>query len=82
MKSRTQGGMILPKKLLKVLFDNKLVLIRLTDANAGPFKGFLDIHKQVHISKLRNKIEDSFRKPKYIITIRGRGYKLGVPRNF
>lgn len=33
----------------------------------------------VHISRLRNKIEDSSREPKYIITVRGIGYKLGVP---
>lgn len=31
----------------------------------------------VHISRLRNKIEDNPRKPKYIITVWGIGYKLG-----
>lgn len=31
----------------------------------------------VHISRLRNKIEDHSRKPEYIITIWGIGYKLG-----
>lgn len=31
----------------------------------------------VHISRLRNKIEDSPRNPKYIITVWGIGYKLG-----
>lgn len=32
----------------------------------------------VHISRLRNKIEDDSRNPKYIITVWGIGYKLGV----
>lgn len=31
----------------------------------------------VHISRLRNKIEDDSRNPKYIITVWGIGYKLG-----
>lgn len=31
----------------------------------------------VHISRLRNKIEDNPRKPKYIVTVWGIGYKLG-----
>lgn len=32
----------------------------------------------VHISRLRNKIEDDSRNPKYILTVWGIGYKLGV----
>lgn len=38
----------------------------------------------VHISRLRNKIEDNPREPKYIITVWGIGYKLGpidTPKN-
>ncbi len=31
----------------------------------------------VHISRLRNKIEDHPRKPQYIVTVWGIGYKLG-----
>ena len=31
----------------------------------------------VHISRLRNKIEDDSRKPRYVITVWGIGYKLG-----
>ena len=31
----------------------------------------------VHISRLRNKIEDNPRSPKYVITVWGIGYKLG-----
>lgn len=33
----------------------------------------------VHISRLRNKIETDPRNPRYIITIWGIGYKLGDP---
>lgn len=35
----------------------------------------------VHISRLRNKIEDNPREPKYIITVWGIGYKLGEIKN-
>ena len=31
----------------------------------------------VHISRLRNKIEDDTRNPRYILTVWGIGYKLG-----
>lgn len=31
----------------------------------------------VHISRLRNKIEDDTRKPRYVLTVWGIGYKLG-----
>lgn len=31
----------------------------------------------VHISRLRNKIEEDTRNPRYIITVWGIGYKLG-----
>ena len=31
----------------------------------------------VHVSRLRNKIEDDTRNPRYIITVWGIGYKLG-----
>lgn len=34
----------------------------------------------VHISRLRNKIEDNTREPEYILTIWGIGYKLGNPK--
>ena len=30
----------------------------------------------VHISKLRDKIEDDPRRPRFIITVRGLGYKI------
>ena len=32
----------------------------------------------VHISRLRNKIEDNPREPKYVVTVWGIGYKLGA----
>ena len=35
----------------------------------------------VHISRLRNKIEDNPREPQYIITVWGIGYKLGEIKN-
>ena len=31
----------------------------------------------VHISRLRNKIEDNPRNPRYVVTVWGIGYKLG-----
>jgi len=34
----------------------------------------------VHISRLRTKIEDNPRKPQYILTVWGIGYKLGSPK--
>lgn len=34
----------------------------------------------VHISRLRNKIEDNPREPKYVVTVWGIGYKLGEGR--
>ncbi len=34
----------------------------------------------VHISRLRNKIEDNAREPEYILTVWGIGYKLGHPK--
>ncbi|WP_313258004.1 response regulator transcription factor [Lacrimispora sp.] len=34
----------------------------------------------VHISRLRTKIEDDPRKPQYILTVWGIGYKLGSPK--
>jgi len=34
----------------------------------------------VHISRLRTKIEDDSRKPQYILTVWGIGYKLGNPK--
>ena len=35
----------------------------------------------VHISRLRNKLEDNPREPKYIVTVWGIGYNLGEIRD-
>lgn len=35
----------------------------------------------VHISRLRNKIEDNPREPQYILTVWGIGYKLGETKD-
>lgn len=34
----------------------------------------------VHISKIRDKIEDDPKNPKYLKTVRGLGYKIGIPK--
>jgi two-component system response regulator RegX3 len=34
----------------------------------------------VHVKRLRSKIEDDPRKPERIVTIRGLGYKFDIPR--
>lgn len=47
--------------------DFNLVLLDLMDENAV----------NVHISRLRTKIEDDPRNPRYIITVWGIGYKAG-----
>jgi DNA-binding response OmpR family regulator len=42
------------------------------------FEGF-DRAVDTHIKKLRSKIEDDSKAPKYIITVYGMGYRLGAP---
>ena len=32
----------------------------------------------IHIKRIREKIEDSIREPKIILTVRGLGYKIGA----
>lgn len=32
----------------------------------------------VHISRIRNKIEDNPKQPKYLVTYKGIGYKLSI----
>ena len=34
----------------------------------------------VHISNLREKIEDDPKQPEYLLTVRGLGYKIGAAR--
>lgn len=50
--------------------------VQLYEGIAGEFFESNDNTMMVHISKLREKIEDDPKKPRYIITIRGLGYKI------
>lgn len=50
--------------------------VQLYEAVAGDFFSNDDNTMMVHISKLREKIEDDPKSPKYIITVRGLGYKI------
>lgn len=50
--------------------------VQLYEGIAGEFFESNDNTMMVHISKLREKIEDDPRNPRYIITIRGLGYKI------
>ena len=50
--------------------------IQLYEGAVGPYFEGDDNTMMVHISKLREKIEDDPREPRYIITVRGLGYKI------
>ena len=50
--------------------------IQLYEGAVGPYFEGDDNTMTVHISKLRDKIEDDPRNPSYIITVRGLGYKI------
>lgn len=50
--------------------------VQLYEGVAGEYFESDDNTMMVHISKLREKLEDDPRKPKYIITVRGLGYKI------
>ena len=50
--------------------------IQLYEGAIGNYFEGDDNTMMVHISKLREKIEDDPRNPRYIITVRGLGYKL------
>lgn len=50
--------------------------VQLYEAVNGQFFESNDNTMMVHISKLREKIEDDPRDPKYIMTVRGLGYKI------
>lgn len=50
--------------------------VQLYEGIAGEFFESNDNTMMVHISKLREKIEDDPKNPRYIITIRGLGYKI------
>lgn len=50
--------------------------VQLYEGIAGEFFESNDNTMMVHISKLREKIEDDPKNPRHIITIRGLGYKI------
>jgi len=50
--------------------------VQLYEGVSGEFFESDDNTMMVHISKLREKIEDDPRRPAYIVTVRGLGYKL------
>ena len=50
--------------------------VQLYEGTSGEFFESDDNTMMVHISKLREKIEDDPRRPAYIVTVRGLGYKL------
>ena len=50
--------------------------IQLYEGAVGPYFEGDDNTMMVHISKLRDKLEDDPKNPRYIITVRGLGYKL------
>lgn len=50
--------------------------IQLYEGAVGPYFEGDDNTMMVHISKLRDKLEDDPKDPRYIITVRGLGYKL------
>jgi DNA-binding response OmpR family regulator len=55
-----------------VVFSRDRLLDEVRDRELEPFDRSID----AHISNLRNKIEESPRKPRYIITVWGAGYKF------
>lgn len=69
-------------ELLRLLYINKNVALNRDDIMLN-LKGVehnpLDRSIDIHINKLRKKIEQNPSKPQYIQTIRGKGYKLVVP---
>lgn len=67
-------------KILAQLMRTPGQIFTKTQLYEGVFGAFFesdDNTMMVHISKLREKIEDDPKNPKYIITVRGLGYKIG-----
>lgn len=50
--------------------------VQLYEGAVGPYFEGDDNTMMVHISKLREKIEEDPKNPRYIITVRGLGYKI------
>lgn len=80
----TKNGTVIPltpmeyKILLQLMREPGRIFtkVHLYEAVSGEFFESDDNTMMVHISKLREKIEDNPKNPKYIITIRGLGYKI------
>lgn len=84
---KNQQEIILSAKeflLLKLFMENKgRVLTKKQIYNAVWEEEYLyDANTvMVHLSRLRGKIEDDPKNPSYLVTIRGIGYKLSVPKS-
>ena len=66
-------------KILAMLMESPgrvFTRVQIYERINGEFFACDDNTMMVHISKLRDKIEDDSKKPKYLKTIRGLGYKL------
>ena len=50
--------------------------VQLYEGIAGEYFESSDVTMMVHISKLREKLEEDPRNPRHILTIRGLGYKI------
>ena len=78
----TKSGVPIPLtpmeyKILALLMRSPIFTkIQLYEGAIGNYFEGDDNTMMVHISKLREKIEDDPRNPRYIITVRGLGYKL------
>lgn len=67
-------------EILKLLMENPKKVYTKEQIYSAVWKDYYmgdENAVNVHISRLRNKIENNARKPKYIITVWGIGYKLG-----
>lgn len=80
----TRGGTPIPLtpmeyKVLAMLMRSPgriFTKVQLYEGAVGPYFEGDDNTMMVHISKLREKIEEDPRNPRYIITVRGLGYKI------
>jgi DNA-binding response OmpR family regulator len=58
------------------IISQEMLLEHVWDMQANPLTNTV----RVHINSLRRKLEDVAEAPRYIETIIGQGYRLGVPR--
>lgn len=84
------GGKIVPLtstelKILAMMMKNPgkvFTKAQIYECVSGQFYECDDNTMMVHISNIRNKIEDNIKKPKYIKTVRGLGYKFENKEEF